>query len=121
MDAASWAQVELHDRVLARLVQGDHRDDVCTVLRVREEHGDGKVVDPTPAQPTGAPVYLRELRHHLDPADLVLSPQENRLTAGLIGYRVAGDEIEVTGMAYMDGVDLDVHSSTLSARLVPDR
>lgn len=120
MDTASWALVDLHDRVLARLVERDEREDVCTVLRIREEYGDGKLVDPTPFQPIGAPVYLRELQSALDPVDLVLSPQENRLTTGLMGYRVTGDDIEITGMAYVDGVDLEQHPSKLSARLVPE-
>ncbi|MFQ6170470.1 CDP-glycerol glycerophosphotransferase family protein [Oryzobacter sp. R7] len=120
MSETSWGLVELHDRILARLVERDERDDVCTALRVREEHGDGMVVDPTRPRPTGAPVYLDQLRTRFDPADLVLSPLEDRLTAGLTGYRVDGATIEVSGLAYVDGVDLDEHPSTLSVRLVPE-
>lgn len=120
MDDVSWGLVELHDRILARLVERGARDDVCTALRIREEHGDGMVVDPTPPRPTGAPVYLEELGTRFDPADLTLSPLEDRLTAGLTGYRVEGDTIEVSGLAYVDGVDLDRYPSTLTVRLVPE-
>jgi CDP-glycerol glycerophosphotransferase len=120
MDEMAWAAVDLHDRVLARLVERDQREDVCTVLRLREEFGDGVRVDPAPARPTGEPVYLEELETRLEPEDLLLSPRENRLTAGLTGYRVVGDEIEVSGYAYVEGIDLGVHASTLSVRLVPE-
>ncbi len=118
MDEVAWALVDLHDRVIARLIEKDARDDVCTVLRMREEYGDGKSVDPTRPQPTGAPPYLQELGSSLGLDDLILSPQENRLTAGLLGYRASEDEIEITAMAYVDGVDLDAYPSTLDVRLV---
>jgi CDP-glycerol glycerophosphotransferase len=121
MDDVAWALVDMHDRVIARLIEKDARDDVCTVLRMREEYGDGKAVDPTTPQPTGAPPYLQELRSSLRPEDLILSPQENRLTAGLLGYRAFDDEIEITAMAYVDGVDLDAYPSTLEVRLVCER
>jgi CDP-glycerol glycerophosphotransferase len=121
MDEISWSHVDLHDRVLARLVQRDRRDDVCTALRMREEFGDGLLVDPAPPRPVGRPPYLEALDSQFEPEDLLLSPRENRLSAGLTGYRVVDDEVRVTGFAYVEGVDLDVHASTLSVRLVPAR
>ena len=120
MDEVSWPQVELHDRLIARLVERDQRDDVCTVLRLRQEYGDGVAVDPTKPRPVATPVYLDQLRTRFTESDLVLSPGEDRLRAGLLGFRSRGDDIEVTGMAYVEGVDLDVHASTLTVSLVAE-
>lgn len=116
MDEDAWALVDLHDRLLARMVEADARDDVCTTLVTREELGDGVRVDLRTGPPTGYPLYLDRIDFEPQAADLLLSPNENRLKGVLTGYTVDDGLIQVTGMVFLPGADLA--DATLTARLL---
>jgi CDP-glycerol glycerophosphotransferase len=118
MDARAWRLVEVHDRVLARLVQSDSRVDVVTALRIRSEQGDGIRIDPELAPPRAIPAYLDALEHALDEADLELSPLDDRITTVLTGLVHDDGAVRVYGMAYVNGIDLDRYESHLHVRLV---
>lgn len=121
MEPEAWSLVHLHDRLLARMVEADEREDVCTALVLRSELGDGMVVDMGVDPPSGRPLYLDQIRFQPSERDLVLAPGENRLRAMLTGYLSGQDTITVEGVAYVGGAALTADNSTLTAQLVDDR
>lgn len=116
MDATAWGLVDLHDRLLARMVEADARDDLCTALVTRNELGDGMQVNLETEPPTGRPPYLDRIRFKPGPGDLLLGPQDNRLQCVLTGYEADEQQITVTGLAFLSGADLT--KGRLSARLL---
>ncbi|MEO8830513.1 CDP-glycerol glycerophosphotransferase family protein [Lapillicoccus sp.] len=115
MDEAAWAGVNVQDRLLARLVEDDQRDDVCVALRHRSESGDGALLDLLATPTVIRPLYLDELRFRPTPADLRPGPTDDRMTVTLLGYRLCGPDIEVSGMAQVPGVDVGHFESSLTA------
>ena len=64
MDEQAWGLVSLHDRLLARMVEQGHRDDIRIALRRRSEVGDAWESRPHGRPAAGPPALSRR------PADL---------------------------------------------------
>ncbi len=81
MDEQAWGLVSLHDRLLARMVEQGHRDDVRIALRRRSEVGDAWETDVTLDPPVARPLYLDDLEtYRPTAADLALT----RWTTGCV-------------------------------------
>jgi CDP-glycerol glycerophosphotransferase len=106
MDESAWRLVDVQDRLMARLVEADARDDACTALVSRSDLGDGLRVDLHTDPPTGMPLYLDQISWTPGPTDLLLSPNENRIRAVLTGYEADERSIRLTGLAFLPGADL---------------
>ncbi len=118
MRPSAWAMVAVQDRLLARMTSADARADVCTALVDRSEHGAGMAVDVTTKPPTARPLYLEDIKFRPSAADLLLSPEEDRLLCVVTGYRAGDDRIDIDGMAYLPGAELPIEQSSLAARLL---
>ncbi|WP_404392499.1 CDP-glycerol glycerophosphotransferase family protein [Humibacillus xanthopallidus] len=121
MDEHAWGLVSLHDRLLARMVEQGHRDDIRIALRRRSEVGDGWESDLTTEPPQARPLYLDDLQtYRPTAADLAHTDVDNRMKVTVHGYAVDGDELVVTGMAWVPGLDLSTTPTTLDAHLVDE-
>ncbi|TQM63895.1 bifunctional glycosyltransferase/CDP-glycerol:glycerophosphate glycerophosphotransferase [Humibacillus xanthopallidus] len=121
MDDHAWGLVSLHDRLLARMVEQGHRDDIRIALRRRNEVGDAWETDLTVEPPQARPLYLEDLQTYRPTAsDLALTDVDNRMRIVGFGYEVDGDELVVSGMAWVPGLDLASTPSTLEAHLVDE-
>ncbi len=121
MDESTWSRVDLHDRLLARMVEQGHRDDIRVALSRRSEVGDAWESDFSVEPPLARPLYLEDLStYHPTAADLTLSDADNRMKVTVFGYEVNGDAVVVTGMAWVPGLDLASARTTLTAHLVDE-
>jgi CDP-glycerol glycerophosphotransferase len=121
MDEHAWGLVSIHDRLLARMVEQGHRDDIRIALRRRAEVGDAFETDLAAEPAQARPLYLDDLQtYHPSAADLALTDVDNRMRIIGFGYEVDGDDLVVTGMAWVPGLDLGATSSTLEAHLVDE-
>ncbi|MCU1535780.1 MAG: hypothetical protein JWP82_131 [Humibacillus sp.] len=121
MDERAWGLVSLHDRLLARMVEQGHRDDIRIALRRRSEVGDAWETDLTVDPPQARPLYLEDLQTYRPTAqDLTLTEVDDRLRVNVFGYAVEGDALLVTGMAWSPGLDLAATPTTLTAHLVDE-
>ncbi|MGN6751701.1 MAG: CDP-glycerol glycerophosphotransferase family protein [Intrasporangium sp.] len=116
MDESAWRLVDVQDRLLARMVEADARDDACVALVSRSDLGDGLRVDLQTDPPTGVPLYLDQISWTPGPRDLLLSPNENRIRAVLTGYEADERSIRLTGMAFLPGADLSEARMTACLR-----
>lgn len=118
-DQRAWERIDLHDRLLARLVVEGRRDDVCTAVRRREELGAGCVrVDRSVTPPVGRPLYLAELGWQPTDSELGLGPELDVLRTSLVGYHIDADVLELTVAAWLPGSSSDESQDQLSCRVV---
>ena len=121
MDPQTWGLVSLHDRLLARMVEQGHRDDIRTALRRRSEVGDAWEADFSVEPPQARPLYLEDLpTFRPTAADLALTAVDNRMRVTVFGYEVEEDDLVVTGMAWVPGLDLASSTTSLTAHLVDE-
>ncbi|MEW1955060.1 CDP-glycerol glycerophosphotransferase family protein [Terrabacter sp. NPDC080008] len=122
MDDDTWGLVSLHDRLLARMVQQGHRDDIRTTLSRRSEVGDAWESDFSVDPPQARPLYLEDLQSFRPTAaDLALTDVDDRMRVTVFGYELDGDDLVVTGMAWVPGLDLSATTTTLTAHLVDEQ
>ncbi|WP_146364479.1 bifunctional glycosyltransferase/CDP-glycerol:glycerophosphate glycerophosphotransferase [Arthrobacter yangruifuii] len=111
-------QFQLHDRVLAGLAAAGDRAGVDTVLAELQDHGIGYPVRAHGGGYHALPTYWPLLTEPLDPTVLRLGPADLQLRSRFNGFRWDGGVLELSGSAYVEGLDTRDHPSALGAELV---
>ena len=114
-----WSRLELHERIIARLILEGRRSDAETVLVYLAEHGKSYSVHPHgPDGLRARPGYLPLLKHPVGDDLLRVKAEQISLRSRLTRVVTAASRVTLEGYAYVPGLDLDTNPSELSVRLV---
>lgn len=119
MDRPAWDATPVHDRMLALATLNGTRQDIATLLVHQSEHGTGYRCDRRTDGLYARPAYLGALSFAVDQRSLLVDEQELRPKSTLTQLRWPTPQtMEVSGFAYLPGLSLDQHESTIGACLV---
>lgn len=104
---STFAQINLHVRILVHLIIEGRRPDAEAVSYYRSDYGSGSRIDVRDGIARFAPGYLSQLTEDIPEELLACAPEELTLLAGILDYRAAGGTtLEITGYAFIPGIDV---------------
>ena len=108
----------LHDRVLTALAAAGDRAGVDTVLAELQDHGTGYRVRVHDGVYYAAPTYRALLNERVAPGLFQLRAADLQMRSRLHGFHWDGEVLELTGAAYVEGLDTRTYPALVRGELV---
>ncbi|MDN3904210.1 CDP-glycerol glycerophosphotransferase family protein [Arthrobacter sp. YD2] len=108
----------LHDRVLAALAAAGDRAGIDIVLAELQDQGPGYRVLADDSAYYAVPTYRPLLNERVEPGMFRLHAADLQMRSLLRGFRWDGDVLELSGAAYVEGLDTRIYPALIRAELV---